>query len=207
LVFALSIGGLFAGWYTPTEAGAVGAAGVLLITLLTGKLRWPGIKQALTDTTRTTAMIMLLVAGAIIFGHFIAVTQIPNVLASSVGNLDLPRHAILGLIVLIYLVLGCFIDALALILLTIPIFYPVAVNTLQYDPVWFGVIIVLVVALGVITPPVGVNVYIIKGIAKDTPLEKIFAGIWPFVIALVVCIAILMLFPQIITYLPNHLSF
>lgn len=206
LIFALSVGGLFAGWYTPTEAGAVGAAGVLLITLLTGKLRWPGIKKSLSDTTRTTAMIMLLVAGAIIFGRFIAISQIPDVLATSVGNLALPRYAVFGIIILIYLVLGCFIDALALILLTIPIFYPVAVNTLQYDPVWFGVIIVLVVALGVITPPVGVNVYIIKGIAKDTPLEMIFAGVWPFVIAIIVCIAILMLFPQIVTYLPNRLS-
>jgi TRAP-type C4-dicarboxylate transport system permease large subunit len=107
----------------------------------------------------------------------------------------------------IYLVLGCFIDALALVLLTTPIFYPVAVTTLGYDPIWFGVIIVMVVAMGVITPPVGMNVYIIKGVAKDIPLETIFGGIWPFLIAQIVCLALLIAFPQIATFLPEHLSY
>ena len=125
-------------------------------------------------------MIMLLVAGAVIFGRLMAVSRIPFELASWAGNLPLPAYAIMAIIIIVYLILGCFIDALALVLLTIPIFYPVAVNVLGYDPIWFGVIIVMVVAMGVITPPVGMNVYIIKGIVPDVPLETIFRGIWPF---------------------------
>jgi len=205
IVFAVSMGGLFAGWFTATEAGAVGAVGVLLAALAGRNLTWDGFKQSLYDTTRTTAMIMLMVAGSIVFGRFMAVSRVPFELASWTGSLDLAPFMVMGIILLIYLILGCFIDALAMILLTIPIFYPIAVGTLGYDPIWFGVIIVLVVAMGIITPPVGMNVYIIKGIAPDVPLEVIFKGIWPFLFAIVVCLAILMAFPQIATVLPGML--
>jgi len=205
IIFLISIGGLFAGWFTPTEAGAVGAAGVLAVSLLEGRLGWEGFKKSLFDTTRTTAMIMFMVAGAVVFGRFMAVSRVPFELANWAGALNLPPFAIMAIIMLIYLVLGCFIDALAMILLTIPIFYPVAVITLGYDPIWFGVIIVMTVAMGVITPPVGMNVYIIKGIAPDVPLEVIFKGVWPFLIAILICIAILMAFPQITTFLPGFL--
>ena len=206
LVFALSMGGLFAGWFTATEAGAVGAMGVLLAALLGRNLSWENFKKSLYDTTRTSAMIMLLVAGSIIFGRFMAVSRVPFELANWTAALDLPNFIIMAIILLIYLILGCFIDALAMILLTIPIFYPIAVGMLGYDPIWFGVIIVLVVAMGVITPPVGMNVYIIKGIAPDVPLEVIFRGIWPFLLAIIVCLAILIVFPQIATVLPNLMS-
>lgn len=203
VIFSLSLGGLFAGWFTPTEAGAVGAAGVFFLTLIQGKLRWDGLKRALADSTRTTAMIMLLVAGAVIFGRFMAVSRIPFELATWAGELNLPAFVVMGLILLIYLVLGFFIDALALVLLTIPIFYPVVVDVLGYDPIWFGVIMVLVVAMGVITPPVGMNVYIIKGIAVDVPLETIFRGVWPFLAALIITIAVLMAVPDLATVLPR----
>jgi len=203
VIFSLSLGGLFAGWFTPTEAGAVGAAGVFFLTLIQGKLNWEGLKHALADSTRTSAMIMLLVAGAVIFGRFMAVSRIPFELATWAGQLDLPAYVVMALILLIYLVLGFFIDALALVLLTIPIFYPVVVTVLGYDPIWFGVIMVLIVAMGVITPPVGMNVYIVKGIAADVPLETIFRGIWPFLAALIVCIVILMIFPGLTTFLPG----
>ena len=109
----------------------------------------------------------------------------------------------MGLVILIYFILGCFIDALALVLLTIPIFYPVVVDTLGYDPIWFGVMVVMVVAMGVITPPVGMNVYVIKGVAPEVSLETIFKGIWPFLLAIVACIVLLMLFPPLATYLPS----
>ena len=207
VVFAISIGGLFAGWFTPTEAGAVGAFGVLIVSLAERRLSWQGFKNSLADTTRTTAMIMLLVAGAIIFGRFMAVSQIPFVMANWAGSLPIPRFAVMAIMLAIYLILGCFIDALALILLTIPIFYPVAVTILGYDPIWFGVIIVMVMAMGVITPPVGINVYIVKGIAKDVPLETIFRGIFPFLGALIICIALLIAFPQIATFLPGFISY
>lgn len=205
-VFALSIGGLFAGWFTATEAGAVGAAGVLAVSLLEKRLSWENFKKSLYDTTRTSAMIMFMVAGAVIFGRFMAVSRVPFELANWAGALDLPAYAIMAIILLIYFILGCLIDALALVLLTIPIFYPVAVTTLGYDPIWFGVIIVLVVAMGVITPPVGMNVYVIKGIAPDVPLEVIFKGIWPFLLAIIVCVLILMFFPQIATFMPGIVS-
>ncbi len=203
VIFALSLGGLFAGWFMPTEAGAVGVAGVFLVTLVKGRMNLNVIKRSLADTTRTTAMIMLLVASAVIFGRFIAISRIPFALADWAAALDLPSFAVIALILLIYLVLGCFIDALALILLTIPIFLPVAVNVLGYDPIWFGVIIVMVVAMGVITPPVGMNVYIVKGVAGKVPLEVIFRGIWPFLIAIIVALALLIIFPQLATYLPS----
>ena len=199
-IFSLSLGGLFAGWFTPTEAGAVGACSILVLTILEKQLSWESFTKTLSDTTRTTAMIMFLVAGAVIFGRFMAVSRIPFSLASWAGNLALPPFAVMAIILGIYLVLGCFIDALALVLLTIPIFYPVAVTTLGYDPIWFGVVIVLVVAMGVITPPVGMNVYIIKGVAGDIPLETIFKGIWPFLMAIIICLVLLMAFPQIVTW-------
>lgn len=205
IVFIISLGGLFAGLFTPTEAGAVGAASVILISLVQRRLTWDAFARSLADTTRTTAMIMFLIAGATIFGRFIAVSRIPFELANWAGGLPLPPFVVLFIIILIYLVIGCFIDALAMILLTVPIFYPVVVETLGYDPIWFGVMIVMVVAMGVITPPVGMNVYVIKGVAKEVPLEVIFRGIWPFLIAAIICCVILTAFPQIATYLPNLL--
>ncbi|HBV87219.1 TRAP transporter large permease [Desulfosporosinus sp.] len=205
-VFILSIGGLFAGWFTPTEAGAVGAGGVLVISLLEKRLSWEKLIKSLIDTTRTSAMIMFMLAGAVMFGRFMAISRVPFELANWVGSLSLPPFAIMGMILFIYFILGCFIDALALILLTIPIFFPVVVDTLGYDPIWFGVVVVLVVAMGVITPPVGMNVYIIKGVAPDIPLETIFKGIWPFIGTILICLILLMIFPGIATYLPKLLT-
>ncbi len=206
LTFLISLGGLFAGYFTPTEAGAVGAGSILLITVLRKQLTWEGFKKSLRDTTRTSAMILLMVAGAMVFGRFIAVSRLPFEMANWAANLELPAFMVMAIILVIYLVLGCFIDALALILLTVPIFYPVVVNVLGYNPIWFGVIIVMVVAMGVITPPVGMNVFIIKGVAKDVPLETIFKGVWPFLAALIACITVLIIFPQLTTFLPQLIT-
>lgn len=203
LIFILSLGGLFIGWFTPTEAGAVGAGGILLLTLLTRQMTWSRLKNSLYETTRSTAMIMLLITGAIILGRFIAITRIPFELAMWVEGLPLPSFIILLLILFIYLILGFFLDALAMILLTIPVFYPVVVESLGYDPIWFGVIIVLVGAMGVITPPVGINVFVIKGIVRDVPLETIFKGIWPFLYAIIFLALIFIIFPDIVTFLPD----
>jgi tripartite ATP-independent transporter DctM subunit len=206
LIFALSLGGLFAGWFTPTEAGAVGAGGVFLIGVLERRLGYAEIRKALADTTRTSAMILLLLAGAIIFGRLVAVSRIPFELAELLSSLPVPSFAIMGLILLIHLVLGMFIDAMAMILLTIPIFFPLAVNTLGYDPIWFGVVIVFVVAMGVITPPVGINVYVVEGVAGGVRTPTIFRGVWPFLAAVVIGTVLLMLFPQIATFLPQRLG-
>ncbi len=205
VVFAISLGGLFAGWFMPTEAGAVGVAGVLLVTAVKGRMNLEVIRKSLADTTRTTAMIMLLVAGAVIFGRFMAISRVPFAMAEWAADLVLPSFAVMAIILLIYLILGCFIDALALILLTIPIFLPVAVDVLGYDPIWFGVIIVMVVAMGVITPPVGMNVYIVKGVTRDVPLEVIFRGVWPFLFAIIVSLALLIIIPGLATFLPSFI--
>ena len=202
IVFGVALGGLFAGWFSPTEAGAIGAAGVLIIPIIRGNLRWDGIKKALRDTTRTTAMILLLIAGATIFSHLIAVSRIPFELATAVGNLALPNFAILLIIMVAYLILGTFLDTIPIILLTIPIFYPVVVDKLGNDPIWFGVMILMVSAIGVVTPPVGINVYVAKGVAKGVPIETIFRGVMPFIITGSILTIILIAFPQISIFLP-----
>jgi C4-dicarboxylate transporter, DctM subunit len=201
-IFAFVMGGLFFGIFTPTEAAAIGAFLTLLVSLIRRQLTWKGFLGSLIDTTRISCMVMVIVAGAVIFGHFMAITRIPFDLANWVSTLPLPTYAIMGVIVVIYLFGGCFMDALAMVMLTIPIFFPVA-TALGFDPIWFGVAIVLVTEMGVITPPVGVNVYVVHGIAQDVPLEVIFKGVAPFVLALLACVLILLLFPQIVLFLPG----
>jgi len=202
ILFILVMGGLFLGFFTPTEAGAVGAFGTLLLALFSRNLTWQGFVASLTETTRISCMILVIVAGATIFGHFLAVTRIPFDISNWISGLHLPPFVIIGLIILVYLVGGCFIDALALITLTVPIFYPV-VTILGYNPIWFGVIIVLVTQIGVITPPVGINVYVVSGVARDVPLHVIFKGVLPLLLALIAGTLILIPFPQIALFLPN----
>jgi len=201
-VFLLVMGGLFLGWFTPTEAGGVGAMGVLLAAIARRQISWDGFWRAVVDSLRTSCMVLLLVAGAVIFGHFLAVTGIPMAVAEAISGLDLPGWAVIFLMVLVYLLGGCFIDALALIMLTIPIFYPIVLR-LGYDPIWFGVIIVLVTQMGVITPPVGINAYVVKGVDARTPLETIFKGCLPFLGALLVGTVVLVFVPELVLWLPR----
>ncbi|VBB43265.1 TRAP dicarboxylate transporter, DctM subunit [uncultured Desulfatiglans sp.] len=206
ILFLLVMSGLFLGIFTPTEAGAVGAFGGLVIPLVRNQLCWEGFRDALYSSTRTTCMIFMIVAGATVFGHFLAVTTIPSTLSGWVVELPLPHWAIMIVVMFFFLIGGCFMDALGMILLTIPIFFPVAV-ALGYDPIWFGVVIVLVTELGVITPPVGINVYVVSGIAKGVPLEVIFKGTFPFVLTLITYIVIMIFFPQIALFLPSFLAY
>ncbi len=202
VLFSMVMGGLFAGIFTPTEAGAIGAFGTLVISMVRKKLSWSGFVAAVNETTRITCMIMVIVAGATIFGHFLAVTRIPFDIAQWIAGFNLPGAVIMLMMLVLYFVGGCFIDALALVMLTIPIFYPV-VTHLGYDPIWFGVIIVLITQIGVITPPVGVNVYVVSGVARDVPLHVIFKGIIPMLIALIILTLLLIPFPQIALFLPS----
>ena len=202
ILFVLVMGGIFLGVFTPTEAAAVGAFLTIVLALLRRRLSWQGFIQALRDTTRISCMVMMIVTGAVIFGKFMAITRVPFELAGWVGSLPLPPYAIMALIILIYLFGGCFMDSLAMIMLTVPIFFPV-VQALGFDPIWFGVVIVLVTEMGVITPPVGINVYVVHGIAKDIPLHTIFRGVFPYLLALLVCTGILLIFPQLALFLPG----
>ena len=197
-LFALVMGGMFAGWFTPTEAAAVGAAGSVGIACLARKCTFRMLATALSETLRTSCMVLVIVAGATVFGHFLQITNVPTELAAWLAGLPLPAAAILLLIVLFYLVAGAFLDALALVLLTIPIFYPVVVN-LGFDPIWFGVMIVLVTQMGVISPPVGVNVYVVSGMDRAISLQSVFKGALPFLAALVVASLLLLVFPGIAT--------
>lgn len=202
LLFLAVMGGMFLGIFTPTEGAAIGAAGTLAITAIRRKLSFRMLIQSLKETLRTAVMVMIIVAGAKVFGHFLAVTQIPFATANWLGGLPLPGWVIMLLIVGFYFLAGCFVDALALVLLTIPIFYPVVMN-LGYNPIWFGVMIVLVTQMGTITPPVGVCVYVVSGIERDVPLETIFRGSMPFLIALIIMVILLILFPDIALLLPR----
>ncbi|MBN1829458.1 MAG: TRAP transporter large permease [Deltaproteobacteria bacterium] len=201
LLFVLIMGGLFLGVFTPTEAGAVGAMGTLLLALISGHLPWSGLKASFAETTRMSCMILMIVAGATVFGHFLAVTRIPFDVAGWIAGFDLPPSIVMLFIIGVYLVGGCFMDALALIMLTVPIFFPVVVS-LGFDPIWFGVIVVLITQIGVITPPVGVNVYVVSGVARDVPLQVIFKGVLPLLLALVAATLLLVIFPSIALLLP-----
>ncbi|MDD3994775.1 MAG: TRAP transporter large permease [Dehalococcoidales bacterium] len=206
LLFFLVMGGLFAGWFSPVQAGAVGAAGALLIGIVRRNLSWQAFKEAIIETVKVTCEIMIIVTGAIILSHFIAVTTIPNMLSGWISGLGIPDVAVIAMIILMYLIGGLFMDSLAMITLTIPIIYPL-VLAMGFDPIWFGVIIVLVTEMGVITPPVGINVYVIKGITKGISLETIFKGIIPFLIAIIICVALLLAFTKIATFLPGIASY
>jgi tripartite ATP-independent transporter DctM subunit len=204
-IFIAVMGGLFAGVFTPTEAGAIGVFATLAVAVIRRQLNWQGFIRSLNDSVRISAMIMFLVASASVYGRFLAITGLPGGLAQWAVGLPLPPVAIMTIILLIYLVLGCFIDALALILLTVPIFYPVAVE-IGYDPIWFGVIIVLALGMGVITPPVGANVYVVAGVDLETPVMEIFKGVGWYLVAIIICIAALFIFPQIALFLPGLIN-
>ena len=206
ILFSGVMGGLFLGFFTPTQAGAVGAAGALLIGLARRKLTWRGFLEAGKDAVRTSCMVLFIITGAIIFGRFMAVSTLTFVLAEWVDGLPLPPIAIMGVIIFMYFIGGFFMDALALVVLTIPIFFPIVIR-LDFDPIWFGVIIVLVNNMGLVTPPVGNNVFVVKGVAEGVALETIFKGTFPFLGAMIVCTVLVVAFPQIATFLPSFITY
>ncbi len=206
VLFILTIGGLFLGWFSPTQAGAIGAGGALLIGLARRQLTWKKFLEAGKDGLSTACMVLFIITGATIFGHFLAVSTIPFILADWIAGLPIPPLGVMAVMIFIYFLGGFFMDSMALVVVTVPIFFPVAMK-LGFDPIWFGVIIVLVAEMGVITPPVGVNVFVIKGIAPDIPLHIIFKGIFPFLGALIILTILLMFFPQIATYLPSMITY
>lgn len=204
ILFLLVMLGLYFGFFTPTEAGAAGSLFAVIISMAEGRLDWKGFIASVTDTLRISCMVIMIVAGAVIFGRFLTVTRIPFDIAAWVVDLPVPNMVIMMIIFAIYIVGGAVMDALALLLITIPIFFPVA-KELGYDPIWFGVTITVVTTLGAVTPPVGATTYVVGGMAKDVPLEDVFKGVAFFLPAYIVCVLILMILPGIVTYLPSFI--
>ncbi len=200
-VFCVVVGGIMTGFFTPTEAGAVGTFALLVLAIAKQDLNFNGYRHSVTESLRTAGMILMLIAGSVILGHFIAVTNIPQNTADWMVSLPLNRYLILLMICLVYLFGGSFIDDLAFMILATPIFYP-AVQKLGFDPIWFGIVIAIVVAIGVVIPPVAVCVFVVKNITK-VPMGEIYKGVLPFLISLFVVGGLLFVFPQLALWLPE----
>jgi C4-dicarboxylate transporter DctM subunit len=205
VLFLFVIGGLYGGFFTPTEAGGVGASGAFLLGILRRKLDRAGIRQALLQATRTAAAVFTVLIGALLFGYFLTLTQTPQKLTEFLVGLGVGRYGVLALIMLMYLVLGCLMDAMAMIILTVPILFPLIVH-LGFDPIWFGVIVVMAVELGLITPPVGMNVFVIKSVVDELSFSTIFKGVSPFVVTDILRLVILIAFPAIALWLPGRMG-
>ncbi len=203
ILFGLVMGGLYVGFFTPSEAGAVGAFFALLISVLRRAITWDGFVNAVKDTLRISCFIVVIVAGAVVFGRFLAVTRLPYSIASWASALPVPNFVILWIMIAVFIVGGAIMDALGFLLITIPIFYPLAMQ-LHYDPIWFGVMITIVTTMGAITPPVGVNAYVVAGMSKDViPLSTVFKGVIYFLPTYIICIFLLEVFPQLVMALAN----
>ena len=205
-LFMLVIGGMYAGWFTPTPAAAIGAFGTLIIMVIKKQATKENIFNSLKATCKTTAMIFGIIIGAMIFQYFMTISELPDFLATEVTQLQVSKHVVMSLIIALFIVLGCFMEGLSIMILAVPIVFPI-VTGLGYDPIWFGIIITLVMEMSLITPPVGVNVFVLSSVAKDVPMETIFKGIVPFWAAMVVCIILLMIFPEIVTFLPGTMGY
>jgi tripartite ATP-independent transporter DctM subunit len=202
IIFVLVIGGLMKGFFTPTEAGSIGTFAVLLLSLVKKDLTWKGYVKSIQESLRTACMVLMLIVGSTILGHFLAVTKIPMLAADWIIGLQFPREMTMVIIALIYLLGGSFIDDLAFMILATPIFYPVILK-LGYDPIWFGMMIGITVMIGVVIPPVAINVFVVKNITK-VPFGVIYKGVYPFLISLVVCAILLFFFPSLALYLPGR---
>lgn len=206
IMFGIIMYSLYAGLFTPSEAGAAGSVVAIAISVLRKKLTWKGFLGSVIDTLRITCMIFMLVAGAVLFGRFLAVTRLPYVAAEWVTSLPVPHWMIFWSMMVIYIIGGCVMDALAFLLITVPIFFPVA-QQIGYDPIWFGVAITLVTTMGAVTPPVGISAYIVSGMAKDIPLSTVFKGIFWFLPSYIITIALIEIFPQLIIYFANIVKY
>ncbi len=206
ILFGVTLGGLFAGWFTPTQAGAIGAAEVIIIGLANRQLTWPKFIEATRDGLRLSCMIMLLIAGATVFGHFITRTAIPMELANWVGSLNVTPTVVIMLIIVFWFILGCFIDAMPIIVLLMPILLPI-LSDMGADLIWFAVVVTTLSMVAVVTPPVGVNAYVVKGITEDVSLTTIFRGVFPFFIPFAVGIALIVAFPWLSTVLTKFVTY
>lgn len=202
IIFIVSIGGIYFGFFTPSEAGGVGAFGAFLATVITKRLTIKSLIDSLDETLRLSVMIFLILIGASLFGKFLALSQIPIFLTTQVANLGMSPYLLLIGILIVYLLLGMILEGIAIMVLTLPIVYPLIIQ-LGFDGLWFGIIMILLINIGILTPPLGLSVYIISGVVKDVPIAKIFKGVVPVIIAMVAFTVILIIFPKIVTFLPS----
>ncbi|MBU6503842.1 MAG: TRAP transporter permease [Burkholderiales bacterium] len=204
-LFIFVIGGLYGGFFTPTEAGGVGASGAYLLGVMRGKLDRKKTREALLQATRTTAAVFTVLIGALLFGYFLTITQAPQRLTEFLTGLGIGRYGVLALMMVTFLILGSLMDAMAMIILTVPIVFPV-ITAMGFDPIWFGIIIVMTVELGLIHPPVGMNVFVIKSVVKEVSFSTIFKGVLPFIVTDILRLVILIAFPAIALWLPQHMG-
>ena len=204
LIFILSIGGMFFGWFTPTEAASIGAMGMLIIGVLTKKLDSKKLMTSLVSATKIAAMVFFMITCGGLFGRMFTLSGIPTQLARFVSGLDVDRWLIVGCVIIIYFIMGMFIDGTSIILITVPIFGPI-MRSIGYDGVWYGVLLVLTLILGGLTPPVGLNCFFMKGFVKEVPLYTIFAGVWPFAICILITMILIAVFPGLAVWLPTYL--
>jgi len=202
IIVLITIGGIYGGIMTPVEAAGVGAFLTLIVALIRRSIDMQNFKSVILHTLRTTALTFMILIGAHVFIPFMALSQIPGNLVTFLTSLDVGPLGILIIVLATYVILGTFLEGIAMLVLTLPVVFPVMLE-LGYSPIWFGVIVVIVLEMGLISPPVGVNVFVVKGVAQNVPLNTIFKGIWPFWLAMLVCLAILVVFPQIALFLPN----
>jgi tripartite ATP-independent transporter DctM subunit len=202
LLFVLVLGGIYFGVCTPTEAAGVGSAGALLFALARGQLNWRNLAEALLEAGRTTTAIFVVMFGALVFANFLTLTGLIGEVVQKLRALDLAPLTVILAICLVYLVLGCIFESLGMMLITIPVFFPVIVS-FGMDPIWFGIVVVIVVEIGLITPPVGMNVFVVKSVIGDIGLGTIFAGIAPFVAASLAVLLLVVFFPEIALFLPR----
>lgn len=201
-LFFLIIGGLYFGIFTPSEAGGIGAFGAFALGVLRRRLDWRAFVISLRETTINTCFILILLVGVTLFNAFLVHAGFTQLLQDWVDSLQLSRYLVLVVILLIYLPMGMFMDTLAMLLLTTPIFFPI-ITSLGFDPIWYGVIMVIIIEAALITPPVGMNCFVLSKVDPDIPLSLIFRGIAPYFVLMMVCVAILIIFPQIALFLPN----
>jgi len=205
VIFVVVMGGIYGGIFTPTEAAAIGALGCFLFMLGRKQVTRQNLFTILADTGRIVGMIFAILIGATIFSGFLALSRLPVELADWIAALPISRYGILAIILFVYVILGSLMDILAMVLLTVPIFFPLVEN-LGFDPIWFGVIIVIMMEQGLITPPIGMNVFVLSGVAKDVPMYTIFRGTIPFLLAILIGLVMIIVFPQIALFLPNAMS-
>ena len=204
LLFGIAVGGIYSGLMSPTEAAAVAAFVAIVLAFATRSMDLRGLWKSVIDALTITSMLMLVLVAAFFFSYFIALTRIPSALLAIVEQANFSPQMVMVSILAFYVVLGLFLDSISIVLVTIPVFLPV-VTALGFDPIWYGVMMVIVVEMGLITPPVGLNAFVIKGQLPDVPISAIFIGIVPFLAAHVILIALLVLFPQIALWLPQAL--